>query len=253
MFQARAVVAGLMFCASAFGGVIDLTDSFIHINGSVYQLGVSDPPGLIDLSGFSPSNYGSPGTPGSYTGLGTITASLTAPGAYSLVLYLDHDLNNLANGAFNEYGATSGSPLSGVSWQLGDANDTSGTPSDIFTQAANGTITNANTVGTPTPPPNICCSVAMAIGIAVTLGPYQTAVMTFTTSTVAPTGGFYLAQYDVPGLTNQVPDLTPGDAVYLQGAIEVTDHTPPIPEPGTIVLAISGLLAARFVRRRFGD
>jgi hypothetical protein len=250
MVRAGIFLAGFLCCISAFAGTVDLTDAFVYLDGSVYELGVANPPGAVDLSGFSPTNFGSPGS--GYNGLGTIRVNLAGGGSHTVVVYFDHDINNLANGAFNEYGVATGALPAGFSWQLGDPNDISVNPTDIWEQASFGNLLNRNDVGTPAPPPNICCDVAMAEGITVNLASNQTAVLTFTTSQTRPDTAFYLSQFDVPGLTDNPPDLTRGDAVYLHASLDVTTTRggSDTPEPGTIVLLLSGLGVVAFARGR---
>jgi PEP-CTERM motif len=250
MFRIGAFLTGILCCTSAFAGTVDLIDAFVYLDGTSYELGLANPPGSVDLSAFSPTNFASPGS--GYNGLGTITVTLTGGGIHNIVVYFDHDLNNLANGAFNEFGVANGVLPAGFSWQLGDPNDISVNPTDIWAQAAAGNLLNRNDVGTPIPPPNICCDVAMAEGASFNLNSNQTAVLTFTTSQTKPGSGFYLSQFDVPGLTDSPANLTPGDAVYLQGSLNITTTRggSDTPEPGTIALLLSGLGAIAFTRVR---
>src|SRR5262245_52325684 len=52
------------------------------------------------------------------TGLGTITIPVQGAGPHSVLLYVDHDMAVDINASYNELGEASGTPPSGLSWEI---------------------------------------------------------------------------------------------------------------------------------------
>src|SRR6266487_748998 len=202
------------------------------------------PPGL-DSSAFDFS-----------TGIGTLvwTFNAGAAGSYFFDAFFDHDLHAPF---FNEFGTVNGAAGAGVSWQIdepgfGDGNRL-GT---IFDNAMANALDNTNHVpGTTSNFLNTCggngggaadptCNndVSLAMGFNFVLAANQQVVLTLATSTVRPGGGFFLQQRD--------PD-SPGDDLFLTGALEITSAPATVPEPATLLLVGGGLIAgANRARRR---
>lgn len=187
------------------------------------------------------------------TGLGTLTLTFNpgAAGAYFFDAFFDHQLHVPF---FNEYGAVSGAPAAGVSWQIdepgfGDGNRL-GT---IFGNASANALDDTNHVpgtlsnlfndcggNTPGNPPDPACNndVSMALGFNFLLAADELAIITITASPTMPTGGFFLRQLD--------PD-TPSD-VFLVGMISIVSSR--VPEPGTLSLVATALILLGARRRR---
>lgn len=244
---ALVVVAGLALAATASADTVSLQDFLFSVNGTTScpdaACGGSLTPAGLDATAFDFT-----------TGLGTLVMTFNpgAAGAYFIDLFLDPELHGPF---FNEYGAVSGAPAAGVSWQIdepgfGDGNrlgtifdnTMAGTLDD--TNHVPGALSNAandcggNAGGTPTPACNN--DVALALGFEFALAADEQAVLTWTSSLVAPTGGFFLTQID--------PDSP--NALFLSGALTIEPSTQ-VPEPSTLLLLLGGLMSAGFrnVRR----
>jgi hypothetical protein len=110
----------------------------------------------------------------------------------------------------------------------------------IWPNFAGNTLDGSNTVGTYSAPPNACCSVALAEILGFTVGAGTQEVVTFTTSTTQPTGGFYL----------QVTDNDSNNSLYLTETA-TNNSTSSTPEPGSMLLMASGLGVLLAKGRRF--
>jgi len=77
----------------------------------------------------------------------------------------------------------------------------------------------------------------MAMGWDFSLMDGESALLSFTLSESVP-AGFYLAHHDPVG------------TLYLSGSLDITATPAPVPEPGTLVLFISGLAGWAGLRRK---
>jgi len=243
------VLLGLSSPARVWADPVALQDYLFSVNGTSYcpdsACGGSLLPVGLDSSGFDFS-----------TGLGTLVWTFT-PGAaatYFFDAFFDHYLHAPF---FNEFGTVSGAASAGVSWQIdepgfGDGNRL-GT---IFDNAMANALDNANHVpGTTSNFLNDCggngggaadptCNndVSLAMGFNFVLATVDSAVITLSTSRFHPGSGFFLHQSD--------PD-SPGDDLFLTGALEITSAPATVPEPATLLLVGGGLIAgANRARRR---
>ena len=219
--------------SSASAATLTVFELAFNINGTTYssqagQLDENFPvPGLQDPSGFLA------------TGLGTLTLNFTptvaATTTFSLLVFLDLEIDENTNTFFNEYGAVSGTPPAGVSWEI-DEPGFGGILGDIYTNFTGNTLDNTNAL---TNPP--VDDVAMALGWTFTLDPGQWASLTFGTSLTAP-AGFSLAQIDPDS-----PVGAAGTTVYFTGDVDIKEQ---IPEPAMLLLLGTSLLfgARRFTR-----
>jgi hypothetical protein len=232
----------------------------LNINGSTYceyqsgftcgtTLGLGQT--LSNVPGVSSTiNEANPG--GSGLGTATVTFNPGAPGTYNVDLLLFEELLD-ADGD-NEYGTTGGSVAAnqpGLSWQidvpdydfLGDPNpDATGT---IGANTAANTLSGADDVPGPCP---ACDLTAMALGLSFTLGANQEEILSFTTSSTAPTSGFYLEQINP---TDGINTGAPIDLFYTATATTESTIAGPVPEPGSVILlaTMAGILLWAFRSR----
>jgi hypothetical protein len=220
--QRLITVSLLIMMAGAFSPPAAATPTLaewgLNINGTISLPGDALP-ASVNASAF---DFG--------TGLGVLT--LQTPGPAFAILYLDIELDETLNTFFNEFGETSGSAPTGLSWEIDEPGWIYG---DIFTNLQNGALDNTN--GVPIDKPD---DVSFAIGWA--LAGTDIATIRWHIAEAAPRSGFYLKQMD--------PDS--GSAVFMYS--DVSTGPQEIPEPGTLplVLAGLGLLAAgtRSLRQR---
>jgi len=188
----------------------------------------------------------------------------TQPGSYYVNLWLQEavDLSN----PFNEYGASSGSPSAGETWQIdvpdatyGGELGVTGAGTIVGNTAAN-TLSDTNFVPGKTSnsdtsscgffgggPADATCNDAasMALGFGFSLAAGDEEVVSFTVSQTAP-GGFYLS----------TTDPTTGTVDYFYGSatsqpIGTTTGPGPVPEPGSwVMLATIAAILAWVSRRR---
>ncbi len=212
------IFATSLFCSAES---IELAGWGINLNSTIYQT-TGSLPGTVNASGFDFS-----------TGLGTITIYFNpgAAGNYYLAGFLDHEIDQFVNGYWNELGDAVGAPISGQTWEI---DEPTGLIGDIWANFNSGTLDNGNNLTTPE-------DVSLALGWAFPLTGDQHAVLTLHVGTTAPTSGFYLTQWDPDSITDDLPDP---NRLYYSGNLSVQGGTTPIPEPATLLLLGSGLLAA---------
>ena len=219
---ALTLFVGLSTAAQA----VELFDFGINIDGTTNcGLGPCDTDGLSDLSGIS-------GVDDSLfdfvTGLGSIGVTIGGAGAHNVDLFLDHAIDQAINTFFNEFGATSGAPSAGQSWEIDEPGAVFG---DIFVNFLASTLDNSN--GVPSSSPD---DVSMALGYDFTLGAGETALVNFLVGETAPSGGFFLSHTD--------PDSD--ETIYFSSTLSIEA----VPEPTTVTFLGLGLAGIGFARRR---
>ena len=177
-------------------------------------------PGSIDDSGFDYT-----------TGLGTLTITLDGASAHNVVFFVDHQIDADLNTYFNEYGAVSGLPSAGQSWEVDEPGWVFG---DIYDNFEAGTLDNANEI-----PAGFEDDVSMAMGWDFSLGAKEFAVVDFFLSDTPPASGFHLSHTDPESNEGQ------GATIYFSSYL----NTQSIPEPGTVLLLGLGMLSLLGIRR----
>ena len=236
---------------------------------------------LVNSSAAGLVNPSAPGTPGlggtldSSTGLGTIVFTDRTPGAGFFNLFVDLAL---AAPFYNEYGAESGTPAPGQSWQIDvpdywcntaacqtlglplgvpDPNDpTANILANVLANSLNnqngvpGTLSNfLNDCGAEpnasSPAPNASCNndVALAMGFNYFVPAGAEEVISLTVSQTAPVGGFYLEQLHPADAANATTTTT-----FVFGSEQQLGG---VPEPPTLpmLLTVGALLAFASIRK----
>jgi hypothetical protein len=162
------------------------------------------------------------------TGLGDLVVTHTSVGAevFFVTLFVDHEIDESVNTFFNEFGDVSGTPGAGQRWEIDEPGFTFG---DIYQNVLAGGQVLDQSNGVPSTSPD---DVSMAMSWNFLLVAGQTATASFRLSTTMPSATFYLLQRD--------PDSD--QSLFLSGSASIRpDGEPPIPEPGTVILLLSGL------------
>ena len=189
-------------------GASGLFDRGYNIDGDVRIALAGDvvPPPGVDESGI-----------GLGKGVGTVQVTVAGGGAHYVGFYVDHEIDELVNTFFNEFGSVNGAPPAGLSWEIDEPEFVFG---DIVSNFTIASLDNSNGV-----PAGMEDDVSMALGWNFLLADNEFARVRFSVTEEAPAGGFYLQQTD--------PDSDM--SIYFTSTLEI------IPEPS------SGAGGCRFV------
>ena len=259
MKRSALTLAVLLLLALAGSGSLRassiLYDSLVNVNGSLTE-GSFSIPGL-NSSGFNTA-----------TGEGTLVFTFApgSVGSFFFDIWLDHDLSAPS---FNEYGAVTGTPAPGQTWQIGDpsAYYDSGVPPgglgpgvDIVDNAALNALSNTNDLPGNTDNFLGDCAggtcngdASLALGFAFTLAADQEEIITLNISETAPSSGFFLQQIhpvdgcDQDGLNCANPAQL---NLYFSGTAVTQGSGGQVPEPGTWLLVSGAGAVLLFFRAR---
>lgn len=182
-------------------------------------------------------------------GLGTLSLEITGAGAHNVIGFFDFEIDQSLNTFYNEFGATTGTPGSGQSWEIDEPGWVFG---DIVDNVFNGALDNTNAV-----PSGYEEDVSYAMGWDFSLLDGDIATIDYIFTDTMPAVDFFLTQAD-PDDPNRdfafyfYSELTIQTDGGPQGPLPDPGSTPaPVPEPGTAMLMFTGLLTAWTQRRRF--
>ncbi len=224
----------------AHAATVGLYDWAFNVDGDYYNYWSGS--NLDDIDGLVHSAFDFDDSTGLGTGLGTLewtSAVAKGPEDHSFIALFDHEIDELDNTFFNEFGGVNGSPVVGQSWEIDEP-----TGGNIYGNVINGILVNANSV-----PVGSNDDVSMAMGWDfgfLGLGKNEYAKINLILSETAPDLGFYLSQTD--------PDS--GASIYFSTTLEINDGgtsdppNPVIPEPSTLFLMGLGLAGLLGIQRR---
>ncbi len=215
----------LLICIASPGATaatIELYDWAYNINGTVTSQ-PAFPAGVDPVTGL---------------GTWTITFQPNLAGSYSVLSYFDFEIDQGLNTWFNERGTIAPPAAAGQSWEI-DEPGYAGIMGDIWANFKDGVLDNTNAFAGQ---PDLRDDVAMALGWDFALTGTQKAVIDFRLATSPPGGPFYLIQSDDDSQAS----------IFFSSSLSVqeTGGENVIPEPGTVVLLLSGLGLIAVVRLR---
>ena len=188
-------------------------------------------------------------------GLGTLEWTTEDVGDHTFIAFFDHEVDEVINTHFNEFGAEVGIPVAGQSWEIDEPGYYSG---DIYDNVLDSTTTTGSNLdnlvfgGVPGDMPD---DVSMAMGWDFSLAVDEVATISLLLSDSEPTSGFYLSHTDPVTIDQDTGALSPEYSIYFSSTIKIEPTGGPgpgpvIPEPSTIFLMGLGLAGLLGVQRR---
>lgn len=207
----------LILCfAPPSASAVRLYDWVFNIDGTLYDSFYGDP---------------NPATGSLDNGLGTLSLEITGAGSHYVIGYFDFEVDQNTNSYYNEYGLATGTPGDGQSWEIDEPGWVFG---DIIDNVYAGALDNGNGV-----PSGSEEDASFAIGWNFSLLPGDMAVIDYIVSDLSPAAQFYLTQVDA--YSEAAFYFSSGLSIETSGG--PPGPTPsPVPEPGTAVLLLAGLL-----------
>lgn len=236
--------SAFLILPAAFADTTSLQESLVAIDANSYHNTFVIPG--VNAAGFNTS-----------TGLGTLTFTVSGTGAHKFDAFFDSSLNVPF---FNEFGTTSGSAAVGQTWTIDDP--LAGT---IFADTKAHTLDSINWIpGSTDNFKGACASVydpgcassnddvSMAMGFNFVLAAGQQEIITLTLSHSSPGGGFFLHEiHPIDGCDSNGANCTNSsqlDLYFSGSAVTQGGGPPPVPEPSSLLLALSGTPVAVIFR-----
>lgn len=233
------LVLSLIFTVNVYADAISLASWGLNVNGDTVSTIKDLPENVIFSDGFF------------VTGTGTISISFesSVPTDYSVAMFFDHEIIQKDNTFYNEYGVIEGTPVdSRLQYEIDEPGfGNSVYTGDIFDNFSNFSAygldnqlfydwysdTNLSDFEDP-----ISDDVSLALGWHFSLNSNETAVLTYTITSIAPTAGFYLAQFDHD---------SPETGIYLQSQLSIIHAG--VPEPNILNLFAIGMVTLYLIYR----
>ena len=181
------------------------------------------------------------------TGLGTISWTTSGSGAHTFIAFFDHEIDEMLNTYFNEFGTTNGNLSTGQSWEIDEPGQGSSCTGDIYLHVSTEGLDNKNFNGNK----YSADDVSMAMGWNFILTPDEIATVSLILSDIRPSSGFYISQTDPETGAIASFDYSPQYTIYFSSTLRIQPSTP-VPVPPTIFLmgmGLTGLVGIRIKRK----
>lgn len=219
--------------------VVALFDYGYNIDGDISNPLFGDAvPGGVNESAFD-----------DFEGIGTITATVSGAGSHNVMLWVNHDIDDVnlpqGNTFFNENGEAVGTNSDpSRSWEIDDPDPFfgdiielgNGDPGHFFTNTLDDSNNDFDF---------FAGDISMAMGFTFVLEEDEVANISFTLSREEPLDDFFLVQTDF----DSEDEFGVGSAtIYFTSGLSISIAS--LPEPGTLALIGLGLIGVAGIRRR---